>query len=80
MGTTIGFYFTFGGFPEVMVPRNPTSCSLTFEGSIFSGARSDLAAPTFVMSQVSKSETANMMATPTRVTRRPAGSADDLFS
>ena len=45
-----------------MVPKNPTSCSLTFEGSIFNRARFDLAALTFVMSQVSKSETANVMA------------------
>jgi len=40
--------------------------SSTFEGSIFT--------------EVSEFETVNVMATPTRVTRRPAGSADDLFS
>ena len=44
------------------------------------GARSDLAIPSFVTSRVFELKVANVTITPPRVTRRAAGSADNLLS
>ena len=35
MEVTVGFSFTFGSFPEVTVPRNPTSGPSTTGGNVF---------------------------------------------
>jgi len=43
-------------------------------------ARSNLAAPSSITYRVSELEAANVTATPPRMTRHPAGSADDLLS
>ena len=42
MEATVGFSFTFGSFPEVTIPRNPTSGSPAAGGNVFAGVRSDL--------------------------------------
>ena len=42
MEATVGFSFAFGSFPEVTVPRNPTSGPSTVGSNVFVGVRSDL--------------------------------------
>ena len=70
MEATVGFSFTFGGFPEVTVPRNPASGPSTVGGNIFVGNRSDLSPQASVTPQIPESENFDVATTPTRVTRR----------
>jgi len=79
MEVTIGFSFAFGSFPEVKVPRNPASGFPTAGGSVFVGVRSDLTPQASAISWIPESENFDTTTTPTRVTRRPAESADDLI-
>ena len=79
MEATVSFSFTFGSFPEVMVPRNPASGSPTAGGSDFAGGRSDPTPQVFVTSRISEFENFNVTTTPARTTRRHAESADDLI-
>ena len=79
MEATVGFSFTFGSFPEVKVPRNPTSGSHATGGNVVAGVRSDLTPQAPAASRIPESESYDVAATPTRVTRRPDESADDLI-
>ena len=79
MEATVGFSFTFGSFPEVTVPRNPASGSPAAGGNVFAGVRSDLTPQAPAASRIPKSESYDVAAMPTRVTRRPDESADDLI-
>ena len=79
MEATVGFSFTFGSFPEVTVPRNPASDSPATGGNIVVGVRSDLTPQVPDASRIPESESYDVAATPTRVTRRPDGSANDLI-
>ena len=79
MEATVGFSFTFGGFPEVTVPRNPASGSLAAGGNVFAGVRSDLTPQAPATLRIPEFESFDMAITPTRVTHRPDESADDLI-
>ena len=79
MEATVGFSFTFGSFPEATVPRNPASGFPTAGGSVFAGVRSDLNPQATATSWIPESESFDVATMPTRVTRRPAKSADDLI-
>jgi len=79
MEATVGFSFTFGSFPEVTVPRNPASGSPTAGGSVFIGVRSDLTLQAPATSRILEFENFDVPTTPTRVTRCPDESADDLI-
>ena len=79
MEATVGFSFTFGSFPEVTVPRNPASGYPATGGNVFAGVRSDLTPRAPVTSRIPESESFDVVTTPTRVTRRPDDSADDLI-
>ena len=79
MEVTVGFSFTFGNFPEVMVPKNPTSGSPAAGGNVVVGVRYDLTPQAPAASRIPESESYDVAATPTRVTRRPDESADDLI-
>ena len=79
MEATVGISFTFGSFPEVTVPRNPASGFPTAGGGVFAGVRSDLTPQASATSRILESENFDVATTPTRVTRRPAESADDLI-
>ena len=76
---TVGFSFTFGSFPEVTVPRNPASGSPAAGGNVVAGVRSDLTPQAPATSRILESESYDVVATPTRVTRRPDKSTDDLI-
>ena len=75
MEAMVGFSFTFGNFPEVMVPKNPASGSPAAGGNVVVGVRSDLTPQAPAASRIPESESYDVAATPTRVTRRP----DDLI-
>ena len=79
MEATVGFSFAFGSFLEVTVPRNPASGSPAAGGNVFAGVRSDLTPQAPVTSRIPESESFDVATTPTRVTRRPGESADDLI-
>ena len=79
MEATVGFSFTFRSFPKVMVPRNPASGSPTAGGNVVAGVRSDLTPEAPAASRIPESESYDVAATPTRVTRRPDKSTDDLI-
>jgi hypothetical protein len=79
MEATIGFSFTFGSFPEVMVPRNPASGPPSAGGNVSARVRSDLTPQAPAASRITESESYDVVATPTRVTRSPDESADDLI-
>ena len=79
MEATVGFSFTLGSFPEVTVPRNPASGYPAAGGNVFVGVRSDLTPQAPVTSRIPESESFDVATTPTRVTRRPGESADDLI-
>ena len=51
----------------------------TAGGNAFIGVRSDLTPKAFINSRISESENFDVVTTPTRVTRHPARSADDLI-
>ena len=79
MEATVGFSFTFGSFPEVTVPRNPASDSPAAGGNVVAGVRSDLTPQAPAASRIPESESYDVAATPTRMTRRPDGSSNDLI-
>ena len=79
MEATVDFSFAFRSFPEVTVPRNPAYSSPAAGGNIVAGVRSDLTPQAPATSQIPESESYDVAATPTRVTRRPDESADDLI-
>ena len=79
MEATIGFSFTFGSFPKVMVPRNPASGPPAAGGHDVPRVRSDLTSQAPAASRISESENSDVMTMPTRVTRRPNESTNDLF-
>ena len=76
---TVGFSFAFGSFPEVTVPRYPASGSPTAGGNVFTGVRSVLTPQAPATSRISESKNSDVTTTPTRVTRRPDESTDDLI-
>ena len=79
MEVTVSFSFTFGSFPEVKVPMNPASGSPAAGGNVVAGVRSDLTTQASATSRISESENFDVAIMPTRVTRRPAESIDDLI-
>ena len=79
MEATVGFSFTFGSFPEVTVPRNPAYGSPAARGNVIAGVRYDLTPQAPAASRIPESESYDVAATPTRVTRRPDEYADDLI-
>ena len=79
MEATVCFSFTFGGFPEVTVPRNPASGPPTAGGNVFAGARSDLTPQASVTSRIPESENFDVATTPARMIRRPTDTADNLI-
>ena len=79
MEVTVGFSFTFGSFPEVKVPMNPASGSPAAGGNVVAGVRSDLTSKGSTTTQISESENFDVVTTTAWVTRRPAGSADNLI-
>ena len=79
MEAMVGFSFTFGSFPEVTVLRNPASGSPAARGNVVAGVRSDLTPQAPAASRIPESESYDVVATPTGVTRCPDESADDLI-
>ena len=79
MEATIVFSFAFESFPEVTVPRNTASGSPAAGGNIVAGVRSDLTPQAPATSRILKSESYYVAATPTRLTRRPDESTDDMI-
>jgi hypothetical protein len=79
MEAIVGFSFTFGSFPEVTVPRNPAFGSPAAGGNVFAGVRSDLTPQAPVTSWIPESKSFDVATTPTRLTRRPDESVDDLI-
>jgi len=75
----VGFSFTFESFPEVTVPRNPASGSPAAGGNVVARVRSDLTPQAPAASRIPESESYDVAATPTRMTRRPDGSSNDLI-
>ena len=63
MVATVGFFFTFGSFLEITVPRNPASGPSTVGGNIFVGNRSDLTPQASVTSRIPEFENLNVTAT-----------------
>ena len=79
MEVTVGFSFAFGSFPEVTIPRNPASGLPAAGSNVFAGVRSDLTPQAPATPRIPESESFDVAITPTRVTRRPDESADDMI-
>ena len=79
MEATIGFSFTFGSFPKVMVPRNPASGPPAAGGHDVPRVRSDLTPQAPAASRISEFESYDVPAMSTRVTHHPDESVDDLI-
>jgi len=80
MEAAAGFSFTFGSFPETMVPRNPPTSPSTTKSGSSSRVKYDLTAQSSITRQVFELEIDDAPIIRRRMIHRSAISSDDLIS